>query len=799
MKGFFTLLLILASGMFAHSQTFPDLKGMEKFEGLFDFYYNESKDQICLVVDELDREFLYVHSLSSGLGHNDIGLDRGQLGGEAVVSFSRAGNRLLLVQPNLRFRATSDNELEKTAVAQAFARSVLYGFEILDQEEGRFLIDLKEMLFSDTHRVSERLSRMKQGNYKTDPKRCAVEKSRTKAFPENVEFDVLLTYTGTPEGRLVGQVTPDAHSITLNQHHSFVRLPDDEYHTRIFHPGSGCIPMSFMDYASPVYEPIRKQLIIRHRLQKKNPDASSSPAVKPIVYYLDNGTPEPVRTALLEGGSWWNEAFESIGFEEAFRVEMLPDHADPLDVRYNVIQWVHRSTRGWSYGGSVVDPRTGEIIKGHVSLGSLRIRQDFNIAQALVNRPYASDDDNHQAMLDLALARIRQLSAHEIGHTLGFTHNFAASTNSRSSVMDYPHPLLYVENGEVKLDKAYTEGIGPWDKVTVAYAYSCFSGNEEAGLKGILEGARDQGLSFIADADARAPGGAHPEAHLWDNGQSAVEELYRVLEIRKIAMENFGLDNIREGETLSTLEDLFVPLYFFHRYQVEAASKCIGGVNYSYAVKGDGSQEIATLDEGLQRSALEVLLHTLSPEVLMIPEDKFALFPPRAYGHSRSRESFQGQTGITFDYLAPPAAAANLSLGFLLHPERAKRLVLQKAQDKNQLGLDEVLEMLIDRSVRSLPPRQGYREEVLYTVGFLVIDHLIRLANENLSAPQVKAHAGFHLENLKTWLADPENQDMDSTYKKAFLDQISRNKVKDLKQLPVLPPGSPIGMECFGH
>lgn len=308
-----------------------------------------------------------------------------------------------------------------------------------------------------------------------------------------------------------------------------------------------------MDYSAPIYEPIVKRYIIRHRLEKKDPQKKISKPVEPIVYYLDNGTPEPVRSALLEGGSWWNEAFRAIGFEDAFRIEMLPEDADPMDVRYNVIQWVHRSTRGWSYGMSVTDPGTGEIIKGHVSLGSLRVRQDFMIAQALVNRPFASDDMNHRAMMDLALARIRQLSAHEIGHTLGFTHNFAASTNGRSSVMDYPHPLLSVRNNRIVMDHAYDEGIGEWDKVTVAYAYADIQGNEKDSLDSILADARNKGLRFISDTDARAADGAHPYAHLWDNGSDAISELRNILEIRKVAMDIHAPSNHSTGRQGSPL------------------------------------------------------------------------------------------------------------------------------------------------------------------------------------------------------------------------------------------------------
>jgi len=654
MKRITFLLITMIIGATVYSQNFDDLKNMQKFEGFFNFYYNPDADQVCLVVEELEEAFLYVHSLSSGVGHNDLGLDRGQIGGQAVVHFKKAGNKLLLVQPNLNYRALTDNQQEKKAVEQAFARSVLHGFHILDREEGKYLIDLEGLLLSDAHRVSERLSGMEQGTFSMDLTRSAVELSRTKAFPENVEFDALLTFTGKPESRMISEVTPDAHHITVNQHHSFVKLPDDNYHPREFHPQSGCIPLTYMDYATPVYEPITKRVIIRHRLEKN----------EPIIYYLDNGAPGPVRSAMLEGGGWWEEAFREIGFEDAFKVEMLPEGADPLDVRYNMIQWVHRSTRGWSYGNAVVDPRTGEIIKGHVSLGSLRIRQDFIIAQALVNRPYASDNENHGAMMDLALARIRQLSAHEIGHTLGFTHNYAASSNGRSSVMDYPHPQVYLDNGEIKLDRSYDEGIGPWDKVTVAYAYSEFPENESARLKAILSEAREQGLRFISDRDARAPGGAHPYSHLWDNGSSAIDELENVLEVRAQAIQNFSVDNIREGDPHALLEDIFVPLYFYHRYQVEATTKLVGGVDYSYSVKGDGSESPIVLDADLQRAALEKVLLTITPEVLMIPEDKLELFPPRSPGYGRTGESFDGRTGITFDCLAPPTAAVNLTLGF---------------------------------------------------------------------------------------------------------------------------------------
>ncbi|MBT8311772.1 MAG: DUF5117 domain-containing protein, partial [Flavobacteriaceae bacterium] len=593
----------------------------QKFQGFFDYYNDDSKDRIFLEVPELEKEFLYVYSLSSGIGSNDIGLDRGQLGNEQVVYFKKAGNKLLLVQPNLRYRALTENTLERKSVEQAFAKSVLFGFKIEEETNGRYIIDITDFLMRDAHGVAARLKRAKQGNYTLDKSRSALALERTRAFPKNLEFDFTLTFKGEPQGAYIRSVTPNPALVTVAQHHSFIALPDADYNERAFDPRSGSYPFSYYDYATPVEEPIVKRYITRHRLEKKDPGAAVSEAVEPIVYYLDNGTPEPVRSALLEGGKWWNQAFEAIGFKNAFQLKMLPDDADPLDVRYNVIQWVHRSTRGWSYGSSITDPRTGEIIKGHVSLGSLRIRQDFMIAQALMNQPFGERDDNNQPMLDMALARIRQLSAHEIGHTLGFAHNFAASTNDRASVMDYPHPDINLKQGTLDFSKAYDTGIGVWDKVAVAYSYSHFpeGTDEQEALNKILDDARQTGLRYISDQDARPAGSAHVLGHLWDNGSSAAEELEEVLDIRKLAITNFSAENIRSYQPYTVLEDVFVPLYFFHRYQTEATAKVVGGLDYNYAVRGDRQGIWKTVDKGRQSKALASLLKTLDADEIAIP------------------------------------------------------------------------------------------------------------------------------------------------------------------------------------
>lgn len=797
MKLNIALILFLCLSLTAIGQTWEKPDDLVEQEGYFNFLYSEQEGKIFLEVDKVGTDFLYAHYLTSGLGSNDIGLDRGQLGGEAIVRFEKAGNKLLLVQPNQEYRAETENQLEKSSVEQAFAHSVLQGFEIKEQNGDTYTIDLTPFLMQDAQGVSIRLKRGNNGNYSISKEKSFLAMERTKAFPENVEFEATLTFQGEPQGRAIRSVAPDPGNLSLTQHLSFIKLPDDNYKKRPFDPRSGAISISYMDYSTPVFEPITKRYIIRHRLEKKDPNAGLSEPVEPIVYYLDPGTPEPVKSALLDGAKWWNEAYEEIGYKDAFQVKMLPDDADPLDIRYNVIQWVHRSTRGWSYGASVVDPRTGEILKGHVSLGSLRIRQDFMIAQALMNKPFAQRDDDHDAMMEMAIARIRQLSAHEVGHTIGFAHNFAASVSSNASVMDYPHPQFELNNGEIDLSNAYDAGIGEWDKITVKYSYGDVPNNtsEEEYLNEVLEEARDKGFQFISDSDARAQGGAHADAHLWDNGENPSQELRDVLEIREKAISNFSVDNIRTREAYSVLEDVFVPLYFFHRYQTEAAVKRIGGLRYTYAVKGGGDIPVETLDKQAQEEALQAILATMDPETLAIPKDKLELFPPRAFGYSRSRESFKSNTGVAFDALGAPAIASDMTLSLLLNNQRAARLVQQKALDQDQLGLEEVLEELLDKTIRSTQ-QDPYLQEVQQAVNFNVLRHVMGLAVHQNSTPRVKAITSLKIDELENWLI--QNEEKNKATHRLMLKEIERFRehpevFRVTPDVPQIPDGSPIG------
>ena len=795
MKKLILAVLFLSFSAQGFAQFFKDNKNITRYDGYFTFYYDNSNDKIFLEIENLDKEFLYVNALSEGIGSNDIGLDRGQLGNTRVVKFIKAGNKLLLIQPNQYYRAITDNIEEKKSVEQAFAKSILKGFVIKETKNGKYLVDATSFFIRDAHGVMGRLSAKKQGKYTLDRSRSAINLKRTRAFPKNVEFDVMVTFKGVPKGYDIRSVVPTSTSVTVNQHHSFIELPDNKYTPRKFDPRSGANAMSYLDYATPVNESIKKRFIYRHRLQKKNPNAAKSEAVEPIIYYLDRGTPEPVRSALLDGARWWNQAFESIGFTNAFQVKMLPEDADLLDVRYNVIQWVHRSTRGWSYGSSVSDPRTGEIIKGHVSLGSLRIRQDFLIAQAL-QAPYASDDTSDQFALEMALARIRQLSAHEVGHTIGLAHNFAASTKGRSSVMDYPHPTLSIKDGKVDFTDAYDTKIGDWDKVSIAYSYGEYLEDEDASLSKLLDEAFKKGARFISDQDARPLGSAHAYAHLWDNGSDVSEELENLLSIRRNSIANFSKDNIKSNQPYSVLEDVFVPLYFLHRYQTEGVTKVIGGLDYTYAIKDDGNTIVKRIPGKLERKALVSVIKTLSIEELAIPKKILDLFPPRAFNYGRTRESFKSKTGVAFDPFGAVETASAMTLGILLHPERVTRLVQHNSLDSSQLGLVEVLDDLIANSFQK-SYEDSYYQELQNIVNYQVLNHLFHLSSNKDMYWQVNAIVNDKIDKINTLLNNSKTPGIQKIYHKDMIKMISnfkKNPTKFKKPItPKIPDGSPIG------
>jgi hypothetical protein len=795
-------LLFLFLPVAIHGQSITEkVKSMEKFSGFFTFYWDAKAGKIWLEIDKWNTEFLYVESLPAGIGSNDIGLDRGQLGSSSIVRFDRTGPRVLLVAPNYSFRAGSDNADERLAVKDAFAESTLWGFEVAAEENGRVLVDATSFYLRDVHQVTNTLQRLQQGTYRLEPTRSAFYLPNTKNFPKNTEVETTLTFTGDPTGQLVRRVVPIPEAITVRERHSFVQLPEAGFKPRKFDPRAGYFGIDYMDFATPIAEPITKRFIARHRLQKKDPSALVSEAVEPIVYYVDRGAPEPVRSALLEGARWWAQAFEAIGYKDAFRVEVMPPDVDPMDVRYNVIQWVHRSTRGWSYGNSLTDPRTGEIIQGRVSLGSLRDRQDLLIAEGLL-APYSSTNTTPPQLLEMVLARLRQLSAHEVGHTLGLQHNYAASPVDRASVMDYPAPWAKLgPDGVPDLSNAYAKGIGEWDKVAIAYGYQDFAPgiNEAHALDTTLSTAFARGLMYLTDQDARAGGSASPVAHLWDNGRNAIDELANVMKVRAAALRRFGENNIREGAPIATIEEALVPIYMYHRYQVEAAAKVVGGQDYTFSVKGKGDRLPQIVAPEEQRRALAAVLETLKPEALAVPDSLLKLIPPRPAGYPRSRETFRTRTQPVFDALAPAEAAADHVSGFLFNQERAARLVQFHARDPRNPGLGEVIDRVLTATWKA-PAASGYNGEIQHTVNMVVLTNLMSLAANERAANQVRAIASYKLDQLKTWLSTQRRVSADEN-RRAFLyytvEQIKRfqedPKKMNLTTAQQPPDGQPIG------
>lgn len=826
----FVLLCFCSTMSFAEEApvSFADfIKGKSVQQGYFSFYHDKSEGKVYLEIDKFGQEFLFQSSLPHGIGSNDIGLDRGQLGDTRLVKFERVGNKVFLKQLNTYYRADSDNSLEQQAIDEAFASSIIWGFTVASEmvdtniKNQRVLIDYTPFLLSDIHNISQTLKSTKQGSFTVDASRSALYAKRTKAFPENTELEAMVTFKGTDAGSHLKSVTPDPSAITVHLHHSLIKLPDNNYQKREFHPYSGFWPIEYADYASKIDQPLIKRLIPRHRLFKKkvNNDkmnGEKSKAVEPIVYYLDAGVPEPIRTALIDGAMWWQQAFAEIGYSDAFQVKILPADADPMDVRYNVIQWVHRATRGWSYGSSVTDPRTGEIIKGHVTLGSLRVRQDYLIALGLTS-PFTDNNTDTSAMKAMALARIRQLSAHEVGHTLGLIHNFAASVNDRASVMDYPHPYITLDaDGEIDLSNAYKEDIGLWDKFAIAYGYGDYgtSGakSEHQQLIDLVAETKATGLLYVSDPDARSASSAHNTGHLWDNGSNAAAELTRMMQVREKALSDFGLNSISSGTPLSELEQALVPIYNFHRYQVEAAAKLISGIDYAYDVKQDSfksvdKQAVQAVSATRQQQALSSLLATLDTGFLTISEDIIKLIPPKAYGYNRTRESFSSQTGLTFDPVTAAQASAKHTLALLLNNERLARLQQQASRSQlsnkkghnNIFSVDELISQLTEKTIKQRP-ENGLKLLVQQRVNQQVIDQLLELWHSKKTVTEVRSIVLDRLNSIAQWLDDNNDHRKYkslSVHFKLLAQQIEfsleQGKHVVTPKKVSMPPGSPIG------
>lgn len=746
--------------------------GMQQMEGFFDLYWDASAGSLLWEIDRLDSEFLYQISMGSGLGSNPIGIDRGQLRGTHVLEAQRIGPRVLLMEPNYQFVAQSDNNTEVQAVRDAFAPSVHWGFDIIAESGGSVLVDATDFFLRDARGVIDQIAARGQGTFALDRSRSAIHLPATESLPENTEVEAMLTFTSRNPGGLVNGVAATGSAITLRQHHSFIQLPDDDFETRIADPRVGVNGPTLYDYATPIDEDLRVRLTARHRLEKVDPSAERSRAVEPIVYYVDPGTPEPIRSALVDGAAWWADAFEAAGFIDGYRVEILPEGIDPNDVRYNMIHWTHRRTRGYSYGNTVIDPRTGEIIRGVVNLGSLRLRQDYLHAQGMlplfptgISAPeqdpelgefadaptyeYLAQVAPNSDAVEMALDRVRQLSAHEVGHTLGFPHNYMASAYDRESVMDYPAPFAQIDaNGDIDLSDAYVQRIGAYDILSVNWLYRQFAPgtDETAALRAIADqGVRD-GLIYMGHSNNNFIGAAHQYAGVWDNGANLVDHLKLEIRIREIGLERFGTDQIRSGEPLSNLEYVLLPLYMHHRFQLRSAVQSLGGADYRYALKGDGQIPFTIIDPAEQRDALATVLGTLTTDFLALPERVVSMIPPAAYRYNEG-EAFPGRTEQIFDPIAAAEAAAAFTVGEVLHPARMSRLVLYGSMG-DYPTLEEVVDALMDETWGQTEDANDYRRQVQHAAQRTVIDRMMQQASLDGNASEVRAILGDRLDRL---------------------------------------------------
>jgi hypothetical protein len=802
--------------------------GMRKLDGYFPLYWDERTGNLWLEVSRFDTDFLLATGVAAGLGSNDIGLDRGLEDDGKIVSFQRVGPKVLLVQGNQSFRSSSANPAERRSVEDSFAKSTLWGFTVGAESNGRVLVDATDFFVRDGGGAANALS---GGTYKLDRTRSAFYLPRTKSFPKNTEIEVTVTLTNEATGRgggfaptqgpppiqvptpgaaaprgggrgfgggmfsgTVASVTPTAEAVTLREHYSLVELPDDNYRPRLDDPRAGYGGPNFVDYSTPIGEPMVRRYIHRHRLEKKDPTAAIGDPVKPIEYWVDPGVPEDVRNALIEGASWWNQAFEAAGFRNAFKVAVLPEGADPMDIRYNMINWVHRSTRGWSFGGTVNDPRTGEIIKGTVTLGSLRDRQDYLIFEGLLS-PYTTGNEKPAILYRTALARIRQLAAHEVGHTLGLGHNYYDSSQGWISVMDYPHPQeKLLPDGSIDLSQAYPARIGEWDKVSIGYGYSELPrGDEAAALARILDEAWAKDLRYMTNQDL----GIRPGVDQWSNGLNQADELNRIMKIRRAALDRLGEHTIRMGAPMATIEEPLAPIFMYHRYSVESAASSIGGQDYIYAMRGDGRTPVKWESAANQRKALDALANTLRPAELTVPKQVLDAIPPRPPGYGRHRELFPRTTGDGFDPLSPGTVAADVTIGFVLQLDRAARTVAQHAVDPSLPGLGEVIDRLTKATFDAVVA-SPYEAEIRRAEERVLVDRVMWLATGD-SNGQVRAIAAWKLAKLATRLKGEASKDESEQAQHALLAaDIKRflERPADPAQpmpAPPAPPGAPIG------
>ncbi|MBI5601027.1 MAG: zinc-dependent metalloprotease [Gemmatimonadetes bacterium] len=768
--------------------------GLERHDGFVPVYLNDRTGAVWLELPRDSSRMLLMTTLATGLGSNALGLDRGSGGGVRVARFDKVGERVLVTFENTQYRSSGGADHQRT-VAEGFASSTVAALPLLAEEGGRLLVDATEFVMRDWNDIAGTLTRSRQGSYAVARDRSRIFRPYTKGYPDNTEIDVALTLAATGDaGGALRRFVPDARALNFRQHLTLMRLPDDGFRPRVADPRVGYFGVSFKDYAAPIQAPLERTWAARHRLERVNPNDPKSPIRKPIIYYVDRGIPEPLRTATLEGVAFWSEAFDRAGLKGGFKVELLPEGVDPMDVRYNVVQWINRNERGWSVGGALTDPRTGEMLKGMARMDSHRNRTDYNIYAAFLGADAAAADTA------FVLARIRQVSAHEVGHTLGLGHNYIASTYDRGSVMDYPAPRIRVTNGRIDISAAYDRGPGAYDVWAIRWGYGIFPpSSERDSLRAIVAEGLKKGYLYLSDGDARPEGAADPRTNLWDDAATANEFLMHQMAARRLALQTFGLRNIRDGEPLALLQDRFPLLYFFHRFALNGVAKTLGGLEYANALKGDGQQATRVISAARQREAMLLLVGALMPQELAIPDTVLTLFAPRLDAGGNV-ELIGQRTAPAFDELGAARTLAQMIVDGILQRERAARMVQYAARSADGYSLQEAIRALVKGTWDAAVPSSGKLAAIQRVTQRAVADRLVLLAADKEASPEVRAIADNEVSTLFTAagtraLTAASDDDRAHWRSIAMMIKLYQDKGEVPALTPALnaPPGDPFG------
>lgn len=757
--------------------------------------------------DGVSGRFLYTTHVRSGLGSTDIRFDRGMMGRTQVLAFRRIGKKVAVIFENPRFRAEGGSPEEQNGVKTSFAFVTAAMLDIAGTKpDGSLVVDLAPFISSDVMNVAGMINGGEAGGFpegtqiatgtgfKLVADASAADPASVKVFPDNVEMDALMTFQGDKPGPEIGDISPDPRRVSVTIHHSFIRLPGPGFVPRKFDIRTGTIPTQVYDFKKPLGGELVYQLANRFRLEKIDPTAARSKVKKPIIFYIDNAAPEPVRSALLKGVGWWSQAFDAAGFIDGFQAKILPAGADPMDIRYNIVHWSNRLTRSWSYGEEVVDPRTGEILRGGVVLGGDRARQDTLIFEGLAG---VADENSGGANdpVRVTLARMSQLGAHEVGHAIGYMHNFAGSTQDRTSVMEYPGPRIKLTpDGKIDLSDAYAVGIGSWDKFEVDWLYGQAAPGEDpevlAGKK--VDTMVAAGTRFITDIDSRADNTPTPWASMWDDGPDPVAELPRLMKVRATALSGFGEAVLHPGEPLANLRRKFVPVWLLHRYQVVAASKSIGGMDYSYKVAGDGHALPAPVANDRQEMALSNILACLDAKTLTVPKPLVEMMSAGINGRESRAfdvEVFDTAGSSVFDGLAATDAAVQLTLGPLLEPLRLTRVYEQHARDASLLGVEELVDKLLAATIGQAHDAVGRR------IAYRTLVMLAQAAGSRQTSPDVAAIITDRLERSADSLAKADDPAWGRTMAKmVHSDALLKAEVAKMRpHKSYVPGGMPIG------